>query len=396
MLTPERGLRLLARRAPLGRGSSLPALGLTAALLVPLLGCRSEVPPPDLPPRAIQWERVSGSLAGEERVISGIVTSIDETRLAFEVNGTVQSVEVDLGDVVAKDQVLARLDPEPLELTVRDAEAAVAEARSLREHARATLARYEEAASAVARQEIDRARAVRDSRESQFEAAQARLNLARRDLRLSELTAPFAGAISSRQIDPAQRVAAGETAFELDSAESGLRVEVQMPETLIDRIGQGDAVQVRFPSFYDPGLDPAEQNYPAVVADVGSRAGAANAFPVRADLSDRPAGVRPGMTAEVSFSLPRDAESVETYRGFMVPIAAVLPDAGNEFAVFVFEDDSSSVSKRRILTGGIGGNRVAVLDGLEEGDIIATAGVSFLRDGQSVTLLGEELVRNAP
>ena len=76
-------------------------------------------------------------------------------------------------------------------------------------------------------------------------ATRARLNLARRDLRLSVLEAPFRGSISSRSIDPAQRIAAGETAFDIDSEESGLRVEVQMPETLIDRIHQGDAAQRR-------------------------------------------------------------------------------------------------------------------------------------------------------
>ena len=88
-------------------------------LLVVLAGCGQQAIPPELPPRAIRWERVSGSLAYEQRVISGIVTSIDETRLAFEVNGTVMTVEVDLGDAAEKGQVLARLDPEPLELAVR-------------------------------------------------------------------------------------------------------------------------------------------------------------------------------------------------------------------------------------------------------------------------------------
>ncbi len=370
------------------------ALVAWGALLASLPGCGQDAPPPELPPRAIQWQRISRSFEGEQRVISGIVTPIDETRLAFEVNGTVQTVEVDLGDAVEKGQVLARLDPEPLGLAVRDAKAALAEASALREHARATLARYEQAATAVARQEIDSARAQRDSRESQFEAAQARLNLARRDLRLSVLRAPFRGSISSRQIDPAQRIASGETAFELDSEESGLRVEVQMPETLIGRVRQGDAARVSFPSLIDPHLDLRDQSYPAVVAEVGTRAGSGNAFPVRADLSGHPPGVRPGMTAEVTFSLPSGEPGA--HQGFLVPIAAVLPEADDGFSVFVFDSESSTVTKSRVSTGGMGYNNIAILEGLEEGDIIATAGVAFLDDGQQVTLLSEELVRDAP
>ena len=80
----------------------------------------------------------------------------------------------------------------------------------------------------------------------------------------------------------------------------------------------------------------------------------------------------------------------------MIPIAAVLPEASSRFSVFVFDAESSTVSKRAIRTGGVGDNTIAVLEGLEAGEIIATAGVAFLGDGQQVTLLGRELVRSAP
>ena len=47
------------------------------------------------------------------------------------------------------------------------------------------------------------------------------------------------------------------------------------------------------------------------------------------------------------------------------------------------------MNERSIRTGGIRYNQIAVLEGLAEGEVIATAGVSFLRDGQRVTLLPE-------
>ncbi len=161
------------------------ALAASGMLIAALAGCGQEAPPPELPPRAIQWQRVSASLAVDRRVISGIVTAISDTQLAFEVGGTVQSVEVNLGERVKQGQVLARLDPEPFELAVRDAEAALTEARALREQARTSLSRFAEAAEsgAVAQQELDCARAMRDARDSQFQAAEARLELVRRDLR---------------------------------------------------------------------------------------------------------------------------------------------------------------------------------------------------------------------
>ncbi len=371
------------------------ALALGATLLAALPGCRQEEPPPELPPRAIRWARVTGSLAGQQQVISGVVTAIDDTALAFEVGGTVEAVEVDLGDVVEQGRVLARLDPEPFVLAVRDAEAALAEARALQALARTTLSRYLEAGAAVARQEVDRARAMRDARDQQVEAGEARLNLARRDLRRSVLEAPFKGTISVRVIEPAMTMGPGETAFELDSEESGLRVEVLMPETLIARVHQGDEASVSLPSLVEPGSDPAGRRYPAQVSEVGTRTGAGNAFPVRADLVEVPTGVRPGMTAEGTASRRRGEDGLVA-EGSPSPTAAPPPEADAGFAAFVFDPETSTVAKRRIRTGGVFYNDIVVLEGLVEDEIIATAGVSFLRDGQQVTLLDEQLVRNAP
>ncbi len=367
-------------------------------LVVFLAGCGQEAPPPELPPRAILWERVSGESVSEQRVISGIVTAISDTRLAFEVGGIVDTVEVSLGDQVESGQVLARLDPEPFELSVRDAEAVLAETVALRESARADFSRakllYE--ASVASRQEFERATARRDSQSSQVSAAEARLNLTRRDLRRSVLRAPFAGSISVKEIDLAMKLASGQIAFEMDSGESGLRVEVQMPETLIARVHQGDEVSITFPSVGNQQLDVADRSYPAVVAEVGTRAGTGNAFPVRADLVEAPPGLRPGMTAEATFSMPHEDHGLVVVEGFLIPIAAALAEANDQFAVFVFDPQSSTVSKRSIQTGGVRDNSIAVLDGLTEGEIIATAGATFLREGQIVTLLDEQLVRHAP
>ena len=365
-------------------------------LLVALAGCGAEEPPPELPPRAIQWQRVSSSLAGQQRMISGIVTAVDETELAFEVGGNVLTVEVNLGDIVEQGQVLARLDPEPLQLAVVEAESGLAQAVALREEARASQARYEEARGAVSEQQIDRARALRESRESQVEATQARLNLARRDLRRSVLKSPFRGAISSREIDPARQVAVGQTAFKMDSAEGGLRVEVQMPETLIARVRQGDEVEVGFPSVGGASPDLEGRRFAAVVSDVGTRARVGNAFPVRADLLDPPNGLRPGMTAEVSFAIAPGDQGVAGLEGSMIPFAAILAEADDRFSVFVYDDGSSTVTKTSVLTGGVRDNDIAILEGLSDGDVIATAGVSFLRDGQKVTLLDEQLMQIAP
>ena len=364
---------------------------LTLGLVGLALACQEAAPPPDPPPRAIRWMKITESVPAEDRVVSGIVTAVDDTRLAFEVGGTVLTVDARLGDQVDRGEVLARLDPEPFELAVRDANAALAQAIAQQQAARADYDRTSTLfeADVASRQELDRDTARRDSADSQVKATQARLDLAERDLRRSVLRAPFKGSISVRQIDPAMKLASGQTAFEMDSGESGLRVEVQMPETLITRVRQGDGVEVEFPSI---GASPeGGQRFEAVVTEVGTRAGTGNAFPVRADLEDPPPGLRPGMTAEIHFILPRVEADAIGLDGFLVPVAAVRIAQDPEFSVFLFDPATSTVQSKPVQSGGVRDNEVAILSGLQEGDIIATAGVSFLRDGQEVQLLDESI-----
>jgi RND family efflux transporter MFP subunit len=372
------------------RSRLLAACGL--GLVAQITACGEPEPAPELPPRAIRWMRVDASMPAETRAISGIVTAVADTRLAFEVGGTVAEVVARLGDQVERGDVLARLDPEPFGLKVRDAEAELAEAIARQERAHAeferTTALFE--ADVASRQELDRDRAIRDSSASRVEAARAQLELARRDLRRSVLRAPFTGSISVRDIEPAMEVASGQTAFEMDSEESGLRVEVQMPETLITRISQGDSVNVTFPSIESPGEGGAALE--AIITEVGTRAGAGNAFPVRADFRRTPPGVRPGMTAEIIFELPPIESDGLGIDGVLIPFAAVRVGADEAFSVFVYDKETSTLRSTPIQTGGVRDNDIAVLSGLEEGTIIATAGVSFLRDGQEVRLADERLV----
>ena len=102
------------------------------------------------------------------------------------------------------------------------------------------------------------------------------------------------------------------------------------------------------------------------------------------------------MTAEASFAVPRFEGGLVELEGFMIPIAAAFAEADDRFSVFVYDPDTSTVSKRPIRTGGVRENDIAVIEGLAEGDIIATAGVPFLSDGQQVTLLEHGRLRTAP
>jgi multidrug efflux pump subunit AcrA (membrane-fusion protein) len=77
--------------------------------------------------------------------------------------------------------------------------------------------------------------------------------------------------------------------------------------------------------------------------------------------------------------------------GFLVPLSVLAPEGGKELqgvgTVFLYDSGSSTVKKHGITLGGVRDNRLVVTEGLEAGDIVASAGVSYLIDGQKVKLL---------
>ena len=78
-------------------------------------------------------------------------------------------------------------------------------------------------------------------------------------------------------------------------------------------------------------------------------------------------------------------------RGFLVPLVAIAQgDEAAQGYIFKYGEATNLVSKVPIRSGkGIANNLIEIVEGVAAGDIIAAAGVSFLRDGQHVKLLGQ-------
>ena len=231
---------------PKGCSVSLPLIFM---LCISLSGCAEEKPPPPPPVRAIKWMKVTEPSAEQQRKISGVLTAAQHTELSFEVGGSVTQVLVKLGDRVKAGQVLARLDPQPFQLKVRDAEAALASTQASQRNAKLEYDRTQllYQANNTSKSKLDQARAQADSARSQVRAAEARLNLAQRNLRKSVIRAPYEASISVKTIEPAQEIPAGQTVFQIDG-EGGLKVELEVPETLITYVQKGTKGASGFPN----------------------------------------------------------------------------------------------------------------------------------------------------
>jgi len=328
--------------------------------------------------RAIKTVTVAERAGGKQRSLPGVVQAVDTAILSFQVAGNTRTVDIDVGQRFAEGAMLASLDPRPFEIEVEAGQARVGRAKAqLAKH----TTEFERQKTLfengwVTEVRLDQAQAAFDSARNQLSYAQAQLNLARRDLDKTLLTAPFDGVVARRHVDPFQEVARGEPVFDIH-AEGAVEVVVNVPEGSINQIYLGLPAVVGYASL--PAVSTAGR-----VSEVGTQASEANTFPVKVALLEPPSKVLPGMSAEVTIILDEGPDAT----GFLVPLSAV--QAGGEKGrgyVFRYDSASSTVERVAVQGGGVRDDKVLVSGGVAAGDVIAVAGVSFLRDGQPVTLL---------
>ncbi|MGJ5621604.1 efflux RND transporter periplasmic adaptor subunit [Sulfitobacter sp. MF3-043] len=351
-------------------------------LFVTLAACREEDVSDEEPVRGLKAHLVTATPDFATRRFPAVLEPSEITALSFEIAGALGALNLAVGQRVQENETVASLNPTTLELQVASAQAAVDQARSSAQNAAETLQRQQALlqSGTVTRVTVDQAQVQADAATAQLVQAEKSLETAQENLSKADLVAPFAGIISSVEASSFSTVGAGSpvaTMYRDDSFEVSFSVN-------FDTVGQlvvGTPAQVRLADQPDVVL-------PAQVSEIGARADAVSSFPIILSLSVTHPIIKAGMAVEAAINLPKSQAD-----GFAIPLNAIIRDGhaagGGDgmMSVFVFDPDTSRVTRRDVAVGGIRENAVIVLEGLEEGDRIASAGVSFLKDGQEVRLL---------
>ena len=361
---------------PARRGRSLP-VAFVAALVA--TACSDPPPPAEPVIRPVRHVVVRATGGQRIRTFSGVARAGVESVLSFRVAGTIATLAVEVGDQVRAGQPLAVLDPVDYELQVREAEASLRQAEARAGNARADLRRvrslYEN--DNAARTDLDAATAAADSATAQVESVAQRLDLARRQVGYTNLTAPTAGAIADVLAEVNENVSPGQPVAVLASG-SAPEVGFAVPEALIREVREGMPVAVSFDAVPDARFD-------GVVTEVGVTATATGTtFPVTVRLDSDASDIRSGMAAVVDMVMGDE----DTPDRFILPGQAVGEDRGGRF-VFVAEpsaDGIAVVRRRPVTVGAFAAAGIEVLDGVTDGDRVVVAGVNRLQDGDEVRL----------
>ncbi len=211
------------------------------------------------------------------------------------------------------------------------------------------------------------------SAEARLESAKAALALAKDQLRYTELVAEFDGIITAVGAEPGQVINVGQMVVRLAAphdkdavfsiAEAAFRTRPanDKPEVIVSLLSNPGLVAEGVVREISPVADPATRTYQ-----------------VKVSLKNPPLEMRFG--SSVVGRLKATTAPVVVLPG------SALFDKGGKPAVWVFQPATGSVVLKPVVVARYETDRVVLSEGLEKGEIVVTAGVNRLREGQKVRL----------
>lgn len=333
--------------------------------------------------RPVRYQEVVPTEGIYERKFAGVTHAAIETKISFLVGGKVRGVFVKVGDQVESGHLIAELEQNDYRLQVQQSEAQEKSARAQERNAEANYNRVQSlyVSHNASLAELDASRAQMESAKAQASAVQNQLALVRSRLGYTRLKAPMAGTVANVIAEIGEVVGMGQPIVLLSSG-AKLEIEVSVPETMISYINENDKVNITFDAF-------PEESISGVVTEVGvMSSGLATTYPVTVRLLQDNPDWRPGMAVEVTFRIVKKSEKDR----IAVPSFAVGEDDQGNF-VFVLEDAKKGmgiVRRRSVQIGALRNEGIEVLSGLKKKEMVITAGVSRIKDGQQVKLLGPQ------
>ena len=423
---PQRACRARIGPEPLRTHPSLSgALCLLVAACLAVAGCQQEIPATVSPKKTDTASSGASAGAGARavRVVPAAETMVDRTvaatgtlaadeqvALGTKVVGRLAEISVDLGDLVKKDQPVARIDTKDYQYRLDQSVAALKQARvrlglpvdgdddrvdatqtavvrqakALLDQAqlnRDRLARLWEQ-QYVARAELDAAVSAFQVAESRYQDAleevqnrqgmllqrRSEVELVRQQLTDTVILSPIDGAVVERQASVGEYLAAGAPVVTLVRLHP-LRLRLSVPEREATDVRRGQPVRVTVDG--DPSV------HAGTVARLSPAIAEQNrTLAIEAEVPNTANRLRPGSFARAEVVVQTGGRVVT------VPATALVTFAGTEKVLTVRE---GKIEELRVTTGRRVGERIEVVSGVKAGQpVVDPAG--NLTGGQAVTI----------
>jgi membrane fusion protein (multidrug efflux system) len=279
-----------------------------------------------------------------------------QINFSAEYAGRVTSLLVKEGSVVSKGQVLAQIDNQVASADLQNAEASVNAAKT-------DMERFQKAlqSGGVTQKQVD-------DMKVQYQAANARLALAKKNASNTSLRSPINGIINAKFIEVGSYLAAGTKLFEIVNINK-LKLVVNVPEMVVVQLKNGDLVDVTTNVY-------PEEVYKGKITFIAAKGDETLNYPVEIEITNISGKqLKAGMYGSAKFNLPNKSAAL------LISRAAFFGGLSNNQ---IFVEEGGKAKLKSVTTGNVYGDKVEVRSGLAEGEKVIISGQVNLVDGTEV------------
>jgi len=350
---------------------------------------KKEEPPPPPPPEVVVAEVVQKDVPIYVELVGSTLGS-EDVEIRARVGGYLVSINFTEGSFVRKGQLLYKIDPQPFEAALAQAQANLATAQAHLEKTNNDVARYRPLAQqqAVSQQELDNALSAQEAARAQVDAHEAAVAQARLDLGYTKISSPVDGVIGTTQTKVGSLIARGMTLLNTVSQINPILFRCSIAEAEYLRIAR--RTQQSGKTADKPANKPA--NVELILAD-----GSVFSHKGRLDAVERAVDPTTGtLTGQFVFPNPERLLRPGQYGKARLVIenkedALVVPQLAVQeiqglYSVMVVKPDST-VEQRMVKAGERVGNAWIIDSGVKPGEKVIVEGIQKVQPGVKVTTM---------
>jgi multidrug efflux system membrane fusion protein len=313
----------------------------------------------------------------------GTVTPIATVNVLPQLSGYVTAIGYREGEDVVKGQFLVQIDPRQFEIDKQQAQAQLAKDQASLAQAHADLARFTQLnqQKSIAEQTYEDQKFLVQQDEAAVEADRANIAQFDLDLIYCHITAPVAGRVGLRLVDPGNYVTPSiSPALVTITTMKPTTVEFTVPQNSLSKVLQRFNSGTKLPVTVSNSDNSKQIATGSLYAISNQMATSTGTVTLRAQFANDDEALFPNEFVNVSLLVDTLQKAV------LVPTPAVLSGAPGDYVYLVNADQTVSVHK--VTPGPSDGTNTAILSGLAAGQIVVTDGMDRLSDGAKIKIAG--------
>ncbi|TRZ42593.1 efflux RND transporter periplasmic adaptor subunit [Robertkochia solimangrovi] len=291
--------------------------------------------------------------------LSGNVEAETMVRLGFMVAGKVAQISTDEGETIKKGNILARLDDSDYRIGLSAAEGKLLEVKD----------QYDRLKIMHDRKSISEADFMKIS--AGLQQAQAQYDLRLKQVNDTRLIAPITGVLLKKGVSEGEILDKGLPVFAIGNIDN-VKISTAVPESEIRNVKIGQTATVRIFAL--------DTFFTGTITEVGKAAEpSTRTYTAQIEIKNPDHQILPGMIASATIQGPSSNPEI------LIPLNAISQMGNNEHSVYVLDETSKKIYRRRISVGKIVNDSISVSSGIRPGEKVVTGSTQNLTNGMLTT-----------